>query len=244
MFPIIFALTLAPWVIRNSVLADYRAFSSTPEWTFYFFSAAAVQAKMEHKTLLQVQEERGVISAERYLEKHPEQRTWSDGQIARFWRNEGSETISNHLLVYLYIHAKGCLVVMFDPGVTDILKTVRLYPKCGGLLSRTLDQGFYRAVLWLFRQYPVTVVMVPLLIAQLLLYFTLALAGLRRLSVELSFLFAALILYFVLVSGVPAAVSRYRMPIMPLICITAGVALATWKMKNPRAGQPMHEIVN
>jgi len=58
------------------------------------------------------------------------------------------------------------------------------------------------------------------------------LAGLRRLPAEISAFFVSVAVYFILVSGGPIATARYRSPFMPLICISAGVAIANWPEKS------------
>jgi 4-amino-4-deoxy-L-arabinose transferase-like glycosyltransferase len=234
LFAVIFMLTLAPWVIRNAVVANYKAFSSAQDWNLYFMSAATVQAKLEHRNSSEVMVEWGATtSIEDYLRTHPEQRTWPEAEIARFWRSEAKRIILPHLLTYAVIHAKGCVRVIFNPGVTEVLRSAGIYPDSSNPLVSKLDQGFIRATLWLFQQYPVTAVLIPLMTVQLLLYYLLALVGLRRMPFEMSFLFCALFLYFVLVSGFPSAMARYRAPVMPLVCISAGVAVANWRMKKP-----------
>ena len=80
-------------------------------------------------------------------------------------------------------------------------------------------------MLWLIRQYPKVGVAFLVLGAQLLFYYVLGLSGLRRLPKEASVFFVFLSMYFVLISGSSYAVGRYRMPIMPLICIAAGAAI-------------------
>lgn len=232
-FLLTFSLILAPWVIRNAAVADYKGFSSSADWNLYFLSAAAVQSKLEHRTLAEVQEEWGNLDPEQYFRSHPEQRAWSQGRIARFWGGDAKRIIRGHLLLYAAIHARGCAIVLFDPGVTDILKVFRLYPESGGLLSRALDQGFARSILWLVKQYPVAAIALLLLGCQLLLYYVLALAGLRRLPSAVSLLFVTIVLYFVVVSGVPAAVARYRVPFMPIVCICAGIGIACWTSGEP-----------
>ncbi|HMF89068.1 MAG TPA: glycosyltransferase family 39 protein [Candidatus Angelobacter sp.] len=231
-FPVIFGLTLTPWIIRNNRVADYRAFSSTPDLDLYFYSAAAVQAKLEHKSFSQVQEELGWFDRERYFQTHPEQRTWSQGRMARSCRAQASEIILSHLGSYLVIHATGCARVVFNPGVTEFLMDVGQYPASGGLIPSKLDQGLFRATLWLFREYPLAAVALPLMAAQLIFYYGLALAGMRRLPASVRSLFAAVALYYILVSGIPGAVSRWRAPIMPLVCVCAGAAVAQWRVKE------------
>src|SRR5215510_5803520 len=137
LFVVIFVLSLAPWIIRNAVAADYAGFSSTGDTDLYFYCAAGVQAQLEHKNLVQEQTEMGYNSEQQYFRLHPEQRNWSPGQSARFFRSEGKKLLSRHLLTYAGLHGRGCFIVMFDPGITDVLKVVRLYPESGGLLSRT-----------------------------------------------------------------------------------------------------------
>ncbi|HEV1995558.1 MAG TPA: hypothetical protein VGR03_14600, partial [Candidatus Acidoferrum sp.] len=234
---------LGPWIIRNATLAAYAGFTPAPDYILYFYSAAAVKAKAEHKKFSQVQEELGYgewgyVNNVLYLQRHPEQRTWSQADIFRFEGAEARRTIFQDPRLYSLIHLKGCTIVILDPGVTDLLKTVRLYPEDGGLLSRVIDQGPFRATLWLIRNYPFTMVMLFLLGTQLIVYYILALAGLRRLPMHARVFFAWTALYFVLVSGGPAGLARYRVPIMPLICISAGVAVAYWTAKTAPQKDP------
>ena len=142
----------APGVVRNQKLAGYRGFSAITDESLYFYSAAAVKAKLEHKSFSRVQEELGWNDNQRYFQSHPEQRDWSQGQVFKFQNAEARRIISQHLLTYSLIHLRGCAVVMLDPAVTEIMKLLRRYPQNGALLSRAVDQGFLRAVLWLVRQ--------------------------------------------------------------------------------------------
>jgi hypothetical protein len=249
LFPVIFALTLAPWVIRNAVVAKYKAFSSAQDWNLYMTSAATVQAKLEHRNPAEVMTKWGfTTNIEDYLRMHPEQRTWPEAEIARFWHTEARRIITSHLLTYFVIHARGCALVIFNPGVSELLRDLGLYPEFGGLLSKELGRGLFPATLWLFRQYPVTFVLLPLMTVQLLFYYLLALVGLRHMPFEVGFLFCALLLYFVLVSGFPSAMSRYRVPVMPLVCVSAGIAIAGWKTRksatvNATEGTALHKLV-
>lgn len=233
LFPCIVGLTVAPWVIRNMRVANYSSFSSSSAWNLYFMSAAAVEARTEHRNFNQVTLNLGNGNAEQYLQMHPEQRDWSESQIAHFWSREAMKIIRPHWALYSLIHAKGCLMVMFSPGVSEALRDLNLYPAFDSPLSTKLDQGFLPAMRWLLREYPLTAVLLPLMMAFLIFYYALAVAGLRRMPVEIRVLFSSLFLYFVLVSGFPAAVARYRVPVMPLVCICAGITLANWKAKKP-----------
>jgi len=225
-FLLVFCLALAPWVVRNSKVAEYRGFASISDKGLYFYAAAAVQAKLEHKSFAQQQEEMGFWDQERYFQVHPEQRSWSEGKISGFMRVEAERILRQHLPTYLLLHCRGLLIVLLDTGATRLLRSIKLYPEFGGLLGRILDQGFYRGVVWLIREHTVVAVVFALLEIQLLLYYLLALSGAWRVRSEIVVFFGAIVLYFVLVSGGPLASGRLRAPIMPFICALAGVAIA------------------
>ena len=132
-------------------------------------------------------------------------------------------------------------MVLAHPGATGLLQTVRVYPEAEGLRSRNVDEGFFRGMLWSVRQ---SLVFAPVMLLEclLLLYYSLGLAGLRRMPIEVSAFFVSLAMYFILVSGGPIAEARYRLPFMPLICISAGVAIANrteearsrWRYRVPK----------
>jgi 4-amino-4-deoxy-L-arabinose transferase-like glycosyltransferase len=235
LFLVVFVLTLAPWTFRNVKVAEYRGFSSITDNALYFYSAAAIQAKLEHKSFAQEQEEMGFWDSQRYFQAHPEQSTWSRSQISRFMRAESERIISQHLPSYLFLHARGFVTLLFDTVATVTLQAVQLYPERGGLLARTVDQGYYRGVMWLIRQHPIVGMVFLLLGIQLLLYYVLALLGVRQLPFAVGCFFGFVVLYFVLVSGGPIASGRYRAPIMPLVCVPAGVAIAS--RRAARAGR-------
>ena len=222
----VFAITLAPWFVRNAAVADYPGFASVGDVSLYFYSAASVQAKLEGKSSAQEMEEMGFESDDRYFRLHPEQKSWSQGKVYKFMRSEALRIIAEQWPSYLLIHARGCALFLFDTSATRILREVKLYPQQGGLLSRVIDQGFSRGVLWLIRYYPITALLFLLLAIQLILYYVLALVGLRAFPLAVSCLFVGILLYFVLVSGGPISNGRLRMPVMPLVCLSAGAALA------------------
>lgn len=232
LFPILLGLTLAPWIIRNTRVADYRGFSATSDIDLYFYPAAAVLAKMENKPFLQQQREMGWDNREVYLQNHPEQRDWSQGRIARFCSTEARRIISSHVLLYSGIHAKGCMMTLFNPGATELLRDVGAYPVLSSPLPEKMDQGLVSAMVWLIRTYPLLALLIPIMAIQLLFYYVFAVAGLRHIALDVRLLFVMIVVYFVAISGIPGAVSRWRAPFMPIICICAGVAIAKWRARK------------
>ena len=227
-------VTLAPWFVRNARVAEYRSFSGIADFNLYFYYEAAIKAQLEHKSLSLAQQELGYYLEDSYFQLHPEQSNWTPARIVQHQSAEARRSISQHWLLFLRIQSRGCVIVLVDPVATTAMKLLRVYPESGGLLHRSADEGLFRSTFWLFRQYPIAAIVVPLLIIQLGLYYILAFAGLRRVAREIAVLFALLIFYFVLVSGGPMSEARFRAPIMPLVCIAAGVAMAGWYSREPQ----------
>jgi 4-amino-4-deoxy-L-arabinose transferase-like glycosyltransferase len=238
LFPVLFALTLSPWILRNSSVAGLNSFSSIPDSNLYFYAAAAVEAKLHHRNFADVQKEWG-IDPPYYFQIHEEQRAWSQGKIARFWRREATKTLGAHLPTYSLLHARGCAMVMFNPAISEVLRDLGIYPNFDSPISTKLEQGILPTIGWLLQEYPLAALLLPALLIQLLLYYWLGFAGLRRLPPDTRAFFAGLIVYFILISGIPGSSARYRAPFMPLICISAGVAVTQWrKSRKPVAIEP------
>jgi 4-amino-4-deoxy-L-arabinose transferase-like glycosyltransferase len=243
-FALVFVATLVPWMARNNRVAGYRGFSAIVDINLYFYSGAAVEAKLEHKNFLQVQDELGWSNEARYFQAHPEQRTWSQGQIFAFEHAEARTLILDHPLTYALIHLRGCTVVLLDPAVTEVMKLLRRYPENGGLLSRGVDQGTVGAILWLIRHYPETALALPIFGLQLLFYYFVGLAGLRRLPTDVAALLISLCAYFIFVSGSSPAVARFRVPIMPLVCISGAAAISQMQRRKTSTASPTFEAAS
>lgn len=229
-FIVVFALFLAPWVIRVAKVSGYRGFSPAPDFISYFYLGAAVQGRLEHKSVADVRDKLGYytdIVHDNYFKRHPDQKGWSQAQIFQFQGKEGRKVIAEHPFLYAFIHVKGCIVLMLDPGVTDILKPLSLYPEGGGLLDRVSDQGMSRSILWFVRVNPGGAALLVILVGQLMVYYFLALRGLGHLAFEPRVLLVWLVLYLILTSGGPIGLARYRAPIMPVVCIVAGAFIAS-----------------
>jgi len=238
-FALLFTMTLLPWIARNAKVAGYRGFSAISDFNLYFYFGAAIEAELEHKSLSLKQQELGYGNEDLYFRAHPEQRHWPQAQIYEFRNAEGRRIISQHWLSFSMIHLRGCSVVLLDPAATAVLKPLQLYPESGGLLHRAADEGLFRSTRWLLRQYPIAALALPLLGMQLGLYYFLAIAGLRWIPCEVGALFVSLFFYFILISGGPMSEARFRAPIMPLVCIATGVAMAHW---HGNCGTKRHSI--
>lgn len=233
-FPLVFAATLVPWHLRNYVVAGYPGFSSVSDYNLFFYNAAAIEAKVEHKSFAELSD------ARLYWQSHPEQRNWTEAQQYLFLRKTANRILLRHPWASLLIHLKGCGVVLFDPGIMEV-KVLRLLPERTGLVAQTQDRGPIVAMLMVVRAYPAAALVLALLEAWLLLYYFLAVRGAHDLPSEALFLLSSLVLYFVAVSGGPIAIARYRTPIMTLVCLPASLYIAAWVAGRKAALRPMPE---
>ena len=108
-------------------------------------------------------------------------------------------------------------------------------PQSGGLLGDAVDHGIVAVVGRLFKERPVLFWSNLLLGLLLGLYYLLSAIGLLsgRFDAPAAVLLLAVAAYFVLVSGGPAGENRFRLPIMPIVCLFAGAGLSViWKRFN------------
>ncbi len=217
-FPLVFGVSLTPWLLRNHFVAGYPGFATVSDYNLYFCSAAAVEAKVDHVSFAELND------ARQYLQRHPEQRTWTPAQISIFQTKSAQRVLSQHAFSYIPIHLKGSLVVLFDPGIAEV-KLLHLLPERTGLFAASQDLGLFRSMLRFIKSHRFAASVLFLLEVLLLLYYWFGLVGLRHLPLEIGLFFGMLVLYFTLACGGPCASARYRLPIMPLVCIAAAACI-------------------
>lgn len=233
---------LAVWQIRNWVETGYGGFSSVREVNLYFFDAAEMTASVEHRKFTDVRTELGYLQFANdsgqdylfrpYLALHPEQAGWSQGQRLAFMHTEAVRVIRAHEGLYLRSCLTHLSMTVFEPGaaVFDVL----LFPgdprHVDGLIR---EEGLAHGAILLAKTYPwVAAEKAAFAIVMLGLYLFavrgvfLAARGVFRGGMQNACLWLLLgtSLYFLAVSGAAGgqgASSRYRVPIMPVVCILA-----------------------
>jgi Dolichyl-phosphate-mannose-protein mannosyltransferase len=223
------------WNVRNSRSADYPGFSSVSDYNLYFYQAASVLAAEKGVPYYTVRQQLGAENPPVYFENHPEQRQWTGGEVSRYQRREGMRVLLRHPFQYAEIHLKGMLRLMLDPGGVEYLKLFKLYPESGGLLGRIVDQGLTRTVLLLRKEAPAIFWSSAILGVILILYWLAASIGFwlawRSYAADL-IVMLTFGLYFVILSGGPNSLERFRHPVMPMVCLLAGYALSRLCTKN------------
>jgi hypothetical protein len=225
----------AAWQIRNWIETGYGGFSSISEMNLYFFVAADVTARVEHRPYMEVRNEFGYTfftghSGQDYLflpylARYPEQAGWSQGKRLAFMHAQASGIIRAHAGVFLHACSAHFFKTVFDPGAGsfDALMNPGDPRHIAGLL---INEGVVRGTIKLAKTYPWILAEKAAFAVVLLGLYLLAARGVFRCGMHNAclWLLLGILLYFLSISGLAGgqgADSRYRQPIMPIVCILA-----------------------
>lgn len=231
LFLAIFVALVAPWQMRNRRVANDAEFSSIANKNLYFYEAGAVLAQQGHESLEAWQASVGKEDAVRWTALHPEQRRWTVAQRNAWLRRAGLQVLREHPWLFLKTYFEGEIRLLFAPGATEFFRLIGLHPSGTAGLTRkpwTLPQWMMAGCMEVFL---------------LLLYIYAGRALLaQRLPTQRGkgrkalWVLAGIVLYFLTVSGGGQAISRLRLPVMPILCVLAGGGLAGedgWRNGDP-----------
>lgn len=226
---------LAVWQLRNRIETGYSGFSSIVEKNLYFFQSAEVTAELQHISLATQQKRLGYGDEADYLTVHPDQASWSRTQRLSFMHVQATKILRDHLSLYLKTHFKGVAVVAFTPCATELLQLLAAYPPADTMPHRILNQGIVTSIHQAFLAHPVVALTMLLLEVFLLILYAFAIRGFfAAMRNPMTWMLIGIALYFLLISGGAQAVGRYRIPVMPELCILAagGFALRAKKLRS------------
>lgn len=236
---------LAAWQIRNWVETDYSGFSSIAEVNLYFFDAANVTAEVEHRDYAEVKKELGYLCwqdcneqtylYQPYLARNPGQAGWSQGERLAFMHSEAMRVIVAHYGVYVRSCLTSLAWVVFEPGTRAFDAQIDS-GEPPHLVELLKEDGLARGAIEFARAHPWATgekVMFETLLLGLYLF---AARGVFRSDIRDSRLWLLLgtVLYFFAVVGAATggqgADSRYRQPVMPIVCILAATGFRSRKI--------------
>lgn len=233
----VMALAVAPWLVRNRIVCDYDQFCSTPDVKLYFVQARAVQGMLRDG---RYPPDLNVMDLGQPIAEHPEQANWTPGQRLRWLRREGARTLRAAPLTYARIHVWEILDTLLDNGTMAYLDMFRRVPVASSPETRAAGAG--ARLMAALRDKPAFVATYGALSTVALLYLAAALAGLvltlRRRGPWLPrALMFTVLAYLLLVSVGPVGGHRYRLPMLPLLCVLAGTAAARFQQAAAGGGQ-------
>ena len=228
---------LAAWQLRNWVETGYSGFSSIADASLYFVNDVELTARLEHHSSADVMKELGysqftgrsgqMYLAQPYVDRHPEQAGWNQTQRLAFMHTESLRVIRANSGLYLRTCLKGLFTTVFSPGVGYYDRLVS--PIDPGRIASLVDKN---PVSWereLARTHPWTAAEKAAFVALLLAMYLFAARGLFRADRHNACLWLLLgtALYFLAISGATGGLSgaRYRIPVMPAVCILAAAGI-------------------
>lgn len=221
-----FAL-LGAWQIRNYRQTGYTGFSVAMTYNLYFHQIAALEARQQQRPFYEVLDEIGFYDREKYLAKHPEQRSWTWAERYEFMQREGMSAAWRAPRTFAQSYLRGLAIALFDPGAVEYLRLFRRYPRSGRLLNTMVSEGVTAVVYNIITQQPWLFALSAILGLWLILLYVLALWGLLRQPFSLPlFLLLTTAMYHLALSGGTWASGRFRMPLMMVVCILAGAGFS------------------
>jgi 4-amino-4-deoxy-L-arabinose transferase-like glycosyltransferase len=237
---------LAAWQFRNWVETGYAGFSSVSDVNLYFFIAPDVAARVEHRSYVDMRDELGypdfrklwllnsgqIYLPQPYLARNSEQAGWSQGRRLSFMHSEALRVIRTHYGAYLRSCPTTLFGTLFELGEGSL--NLLLNPDAPAhTLGLREDQDLAGQAIALIRTDPwIAAEKAAFAILMLGLYLFaargvfLAARGAFRADMHGACLWLLLgtSLYFLAVTaamGGPVGSARYRLPIMPAVCILA-----------------------
>jgi hypothetical protein len=221
------------WQIRNKSETGYSGFSAITGVGAYYYQASAVRAKLEGRAYLDIQKELG-YDEELFFTEHPMKRTEDQGRHFSRIESEANRYVLAHLSTYLPIHLGGMMRVFLDPGATGFLRVLRLDNDVDALVGVAVSGGLLHAILYFAEHRPLVFWSNMALGIFLMVYYSGAFVSLwicvPRFDFAIGFLVAVAV-YFAAISGGANAVSRFRHPIAPILCLFAAHGLWACKVR-------------
>jgi hypothetical protein len=235
---------LAAWQIRNHVETGYGGFTSITDENSYFYLDADVTARVEHRSTHDVQKELGIVFThdnshqwylyQPYLDRHPEQAGWSQSQRLSYMHSEANRVIRAHYGVYLRSCFAALAHILLDSG--DSYFSTLIHREGSGYHTEILSgAGWARRKITLAKMYPLIAVEKAGLDVVMIGLYLLAMRGIvlaRRgafpgdVCNSCLWMLLGTSLYFLAISAVGSGgVSRYRLPVLPVVCILASAGL-------------------
>jgi hypothetical protein len=230
---------LALWQMRNGLETGYYGFSSITEENLYFYSEADVIARLQHRNFIEVQDEldahcnagcgEQATPGQPRLEQNPALNKAHQGPRLAFMRAEALHVFRAHYGIYMASICTSFLETAFFPGMgsVDSLLLPKGHVPIDDLI---ISNGPVGSILFVAQSYPWIAVVKAVAGLFLIALYLLAARGARRIgsnSAHLRLLLGTM-LYFLAISAAaagPGADARYRLPVMPAVCILAAAGL-------------------
>jgi hypothetical protein len=219
---------LAVWQARNGIETGYWGFSAISDQNLYFYVGGGILAEKNGIDVGNQLTNMGYGAPETYFSLHPEQRTWGRDEIYRYRSKEGVKLVIENLRTFFMLAVENTITTLRETGTTDLLDMFKV--------DQASPEG--ARLKWILK--------LPLFMA-LLGYWLLAAIGVfskRWTNGEQLMVLIVVGAYLILIASMGGiGYSRFRHPVMPIICLMAGCGLFTlMQWLKYRGGAKLHSI--
>lgn len=226
-FACIVLLCIAPWVVRNVIVADYWGFSSFATDSMFYYSAAEIEAREQNES---VEDIRHLFMLEdfsfwnEYLSSKSV--APSTGALARRRWSRAREIIAEHPWDFVDIHMRGNLAFWL-PGAPDALEVLGYTSGDKGTLDVLHREGLWAASKHYFGDNTTAMALAGAMVVIFLVRCVgVVLCGLwrfrpRRMT-SAGWLCVLLVVTAFLLPG-PANHPRFRVPVEPILSVAAAM---------------------
>jgi hypothetical protein len=239
-FAIIACGLLIPWQVRNQAVSGYGGFSAINDRNLYFHHVPAVLSHNQGRDYLAVTREMGVDSLPAFFERRPELRSWSQGAVYGYMRRQALSVIGSNAGYFAWLHLQGMARTLLGPGATESLRLFsadRLLPDT--ILTQVGGPAPLPRIVSTLSRKPAYLAANLLLGMINIAYLLMALFPVITKRIRPSppaILLLVVVAYFLVASGGITGASRFRHPLMPVICAFAGYGISLCLARHEEAG--------
>jgi len=228
-FLLVSAAPLGLWQYRNYLATGIWQFSVVADTNLFTYQAAAVQAVVQGKPFEETKDQMSFDKVAESLARRHENRTVPPSEVYQYMRTEGWRILSAHPGVFARIYMTGIVHTLIGPGAEAYLRYFRIHPEGGRWPGEVFaTTRFLDGIMFFVKHRPDGFWTNVVLGFVLLAYLGLAGVGLcvsRPLSHAPKLFFLLVASYLLVASGGPIGNARFRVPLVPMISIFAGVGL-------------------
>lgn len=211
---------IAAWQIRNRAETGYQGFSTTFDNSLYYAQAASVLAELEGKS--DFRELWG------FLEKKVNEHASPFSERFRYMRQEGIRLTLAHPFIYAKIHFRGIMATLFGWETHTYIRVLELGSaenrkelESGRTVSEIFEYDYRRLGLPLI----IVATGLGLIVVTVYMFASVALFSRNFLTTMPVVSLLSVIVYWLGITGGPHGYGRYRLAVMPVICMFAGYGL-------------------
>lgn len=241
-------LSVAPWQLRNWVRTGDASLSQVENANLYFFDAAAVLGRLSGESVQIVQQRLGMseftyrfgfaateaeaFGSRRYTDLYPSSATASVVELGHGYRDRALAVLRAHPWAALRVRARALALLLAAPNTIFWSYHYGWFHPDAEFRDLYLYPHLLDSMRYLFHtNRKLFLASLALFLPVLAIYF-LALWGLKTMTEPLRALLSVLLAYLFLVSSVPGGPDdRLRVPMFPMLCVMAGIGVASLRQK-------------